>query len=295
MIRSMGSIDHVASKVNEELFSGRVEITEKIDGSFFSFGMVDGVLSMRSKGQELHFDAPSSGMFKIGMDYVQSIAHLLVPDWIYRGEFLMKPKHNSLAYNRAPQGHVALFDIEEGLGYHKDAATRASEAARLGFDYVPVLFDGEWTGGLVGLTDLLDTQSILGGQKIEGVVVKNFDRFVHGRIMMGKLVSEMFKEVHSKEWKTTNPDKGDVVMQLIANLKSDARWNKAIQHLRDGGLLTNSPRDIGPLLKEIGTDVLKEEEEMIKASLFKWAWPQIQRGITAGFPDWYKQRLLEDG
>ena len=33
--------------------------------------------------------------------------------------------------------------------------------------------------------------------------------------------------------------------------------------------------------------------EEIKEKLFNHFWQQIQRGITAGLPEWYKQKLLE--
>jgi len=28
-------------------------------------------------------------------------------------------------------------------------------------------------------------------------------------------------------------------------------------------------------------------------NIWKWAWPKISRKIGAGFPEWYKQQLLE--
>lgn len=291
MIRGMGQIEHVAHKNIESIFDGEVEISEKVDGSFFSWAIIDGELQMRSKGQELYDDAPSAKMFRPGMEAVKERADLLTPEWIYRGEFLAKPRHNSLAYDRIPTGHVAIFDIEMSMGDHADRHTRGLAASAAGFEPVQVLWTGEWTEGVSGLKSLLDTDSMLGGQKIEGVVVKNFGRPLHGHVLMGKLVSDAFKEVHSQEWKRNNPSRGDVVDQLIDKYRSEARWNKAIQHLREDGILTNSPRDIGPLLKEVGLDVLKEEEQEIKDALFKLCWPKIQRGIAAGLPDWYKHKL----
>ena len=32
----------------------------------------------------------------------------------------------------------------------------------------------------------------------------------------------------------------------------------------------------------------------IKAALYKWASPQILRKSIAGFPEWYKRKLMED-
>lgn len=291
MISGMGQIEHVAHKAVENLFDGSVEISEKIDGSFFSWAEIDGELHMRSKGQQLFDEAPSAKMFHAAMKAVKERDDLLMPGWIYRAEYLAKPKHNSLAYDRIPAGHLAIFDIEISMGEHANRVARDEAASFLGFEAVPVLWEGVWTEGVAGLKSFLETDSVLGGQKIEGIVVKNFGQSLHGHVLMGKLVSEAFKEVHSQEWKRNNPSRGDVVDQLIDKYRCEARWNKAIQHLRDAGVLTNSPRDIGPLLKEVGLDVLKEEEQEIKDALFKLCWPKIQRGIAAGLPDWYKAKL----
>ena len=38
---------------------------------------------------------------------------------------------------------------------------------------------------------------------------------------------------------------------MLDNYRTVARWEKAIQHLNESGRLENSPRDIGPLIKEI--------------------------------------------
>ena len=53
-----------------------------------------------------------------------------------------------------------------------------------------------------------------------------------------------------------------------------------------------SPRDIGNLIREIQADTKKECESEIKDALFKHFWPKIQRGITAGAPEWFKEQLL---
>lgn len=297
-IPSMGEIYNIGHAAIDNIFDGPVEITEKCDGSFFSFMMTEeGELLMRSKKQDLFEGAPSAKMFSTVMAIVESKRDALTPGWIYRGEYLSKPKHNSLAYDQVPAGHVALFDIETDPGRHLAAASRYYEANRLGFSMAPVLSYGpapEPELILDWVKAFLERGSFLGGQLIEGVVIKNFNQFSHGHILMAKFVSPAFKEVHSQEWKKANPSKGDVVDQLIDRYRSEARWNKAVQHLRDDGLLDNSPRDIGPLMKEVALDVLKEEEQSIKDALFKLCWPKIQRGIAAGLPDWYKEKLASD-
>ena len=93
----------------------------------------------------------------------------------------------------------------------------------------------------------LDRESVLGGQKIEGVVVKplNYDLFgPDKKCLMGKFVSESFKEIHGVEWKKENPAPTDVVQAIAASVRTPARWHKSVQHLRERGLLQDSPRDI---------------------------------------------------
>ena len=56
----------------------------------------------------------------------------------------------------------------------------------------------------------------------------------------------------------------------------------------------HSPRDIGKLIKEIPADVFAECEDEMKDALWKWARPHIQRGLTSGFPEFYKERVLTE-
>ncbi len=279
-----------------DLFVGPVVIQEKIDGSQFSFCLRDGEVECRSKGATLHTTAPDK-MFARGVETVLALKDRLLPGFVYRGEYLNKPKHNVLAYDRTPNGHVALFDIEDtnkGEQFFLSHDEIAAEAARLGLESTPVLFVGEVTDPNM-LRALLDSVSCLGGAKIEGVVVKNYAKFTEDKkVMMGKFVAESFKEVHAGEWRTANPTQGDVQTSLIAAYRTPARWAKAVQHLREAGTIEGSPRDIGLLIKEVGEDVARECTQEIKDALFDHFWPHIRRGLTGGLPEWYKEQLLSD-
>lgn len=39
-------------------------------------------------------------------------------------------------------------------------------------------------------------------------------------------------------------------------------------------------------------ELFSDDVNEIKEKLFKYAWPRIQRGITAGIPAWYKDEIL---
>ena len=85
----------------------------------------------------------------------------------------------------------------------------------------------------------------------------------------------------------------DIIGRLIEEYRSEARWHKAVQHLEELGERENDPRDIGKLVREVCKDVHTECQDEIKEKLFKWAWKQVQNGLTRGLPEWYKELLLK--
>lgn len=276
----------------QKLLCDPVIVEEKIDGSQFSFGVFNGELKCRSKGAVLNIVAPEK-MFEAGVETAKRLAPMLVEGWTYRGEYLAKPKHNTLAYERIPAQHFIGFDINTAHEVYMPYELKQKEFERLGLETVPLLFMGVLDDH-VKCRELLETVSVLGGQKIEGVVIKNTFQFgPDGKILMGKFVSEEFKEVHSGDWRERNPGGKDVIQKLIEEYKTPARWAKSVQRMRDAGQLEGSPRDIGHLIKEVSTDVQGECEQEIKDKLFEWAWGNIRRGISSGLPQWYKEQLLK--
>lgn len=311
---SYPSIYNLGHRAVRDLLTVPHIVEEKVDGSQFSFGLfedpelvemdVDGSrmeLKIRSKGAVMITDAPEK-MFSLAADTVKRLAPLLHPGWTYRGEYLRTPKHNTLAYDRVPAGNIILFDVSTGEEEWLSPQQKEDEAKRLGLECVPCL---HWYSGdpaqtpttLEKLRDIIDnTVSVLGGQKIEGIVVKQLGPdFLYGqdrKTLIGKFVSERFKEAHVQAWKVSNPTSGDILLNLGQKYCTQARWMKAIQHLREAGTLTDSPKDIGPLMIEIQKDMGKEEKEAIQRDLWKWAQPHITRAATAGFPEFYKLELL---
>lgn len=275
-----------------DLLKDDVVVEEKIDGSQFSFGIRGGVLHCRSKGAIINVEAPEK-MFEEAVKTALSRASLLKEGWTIRCEYLKKPKHNTLAYDRIPKAHLIVFDVDTGDQKYLDPTDRFITARDLRLECATTFYSGR-IESLDQFKDLLNTQSVLGGQKVEGVVIKNYHRFGRdGKALMGKYVSEEFKEVHKKDWKERHPAGADIKQQIGEALRTPARWEKSIQHLRDAGQLQNSPVDIGPLIKEISQDVLEECREEIMEKLMKWAWKDISRMVTRGFPEWYKERLAK--
>jgi hypothetical protein len=276
-----------------DIFDSEVEITEKIDGSQFGFGKIQGELVVRSKNKYLQPDALEK-MFIKGVEYVKTISELIPDNTMFYGEYLQKPKHNVLAYDKTPKNYISLFGmISEGT-FITDHDILKTYADKFDIDVVPLLFKGKCDKDKV--EELLNTKSYLGVVNVEGVVVKNYykDYWLGGQyfpIMGGKYVSEKFKEVHSNNWKKEHTGKGKWET-YCEQFKTPARWDKAVQHLREDGILEESPRDIGNLIKEIHRDIEEEEKENIKEVLWNLYGKDIKRVATNGFPEWYKKELM---
>lgn len=306
-LSSYPSIHNLGHKEIASILDGPVVVQEKVDGSQFTFGLVpkldgnglaDGyVLRFRSRKEVIDPDDPVKypKQFRLAVEHIRQSAGELTPGYVYRGEAITTPKHNTLKYDRAAKGGIVLFDIENGPGtadYLPPANVRR-EAELLGIDVVPTYFEGQLAGfDKTIVTAALESTSVLGG-KVEGVVVKNYNRFgVDHKPLMAKVVRPEFREMHTKDWKLRNPNRADIVQTITDQLRANgARWHKAVQHLRDGGTLTESVRDIGPLLKELNQDIQKEEADRIKTVLFDHFWKDISRGASRGFAEWYKDYL----
>ena len=279
----------------KDLLLDPVIVEEKLDGSQFSFGVFgpENELKCRSKGAQLNLFAPEK-MFIPGIETAKKLAPLLVNGWTYRCEYFQKPKHNVLAYGRIPNEHLILIDINIGHEQYLSYEDKAKEGQRIGLETTPLLFEGIVTDPFM-MRDFLDRVSVLGGPKIEGVVVKNYKRFtMDGKVQMGKFVSEDFKEVHTGEWREQHPGNKDIVQVLIAKYRSPARWQKAVQHLKEAGKIKNEMSDVQHLFPEVAEDTRKECEQEIKDLLFDWAWKNISRSLTGGLPEWYRGQLLKN-
>ena len=307
MLKNYVKIFNLGHKAIADLFLDDVIIEEKIDGSQFSWGIRGGVLFCNSHHCQLNID--NAGMFQPACDYVKTIKGSLVEGWTYRGEFLAKPHHNVLQYTRIPQNHIILFDIDTGV---EDYITNKKDtyildkkeiASTLGLECVPMLGHSTITIGSAPTPNVwseedfkrfLNLESCLGGTTIEGVVIKNYSRFgIDGHCLMGKYVSEKFKEMAQQHQKKVNPSNKDTIEEIGSELCVEARWLKAVQALREQNLLEDAPQDIGKLLKQVNTDIMAECSDYIKERLYSMARRKILQRATQGLPEWYKTELLK--
>lgn len=280
MIPSYGKIYSVGHRDLHRLFDGEVTVQEKIDGSQFS-AMKDGQgeLHCRSKNEPIDLGSPQK-LFGPAVHYLQSARHYMISGWIYRFETLNRPKHNVLTYERVPKGNLVLIDCWDGF----DNVDLCYVAEQLDVEPVQQLFRGRCSEA--DLPSFLEAKPMLGGSMIEGIVIKNY---VLG--LKAKHVAPRFQEIASS--RPARAPKESIVEQLGRKYCSEARWEKAIAHLRDSGTLTESVSDIGPLIKEIQRDVLEECGADIREELFNHYAKDLRNAWISGFPEWYKRRAFE--
>ena len=284
------------------LLTGHVVVQEKVDGSNLSFGVdPTGRPFIWSRTQELTPLAPVK-MFAEAVEAINPLFNLLKRGTTLRCEYLQKPKHNVLAYDRVPKKHLVLYDLEI---YNSEAdvwvmqdsrALLESTALMLGIDVVPEFYRGTFPSDF-GLPALVETwhnkESFLGGPKIEGVVIKNYeqtDERSGAPYLVGKSVRAEFKEEHTHKIRL---DKPEPASSIGARYGGPARWRKTLQYLTEMGAITGSMEDMPALMHRVREDVATEEADSIRNALYKTYEKKVLGATTKGLAEWYKQ-VLED-
>ncbi len=109
--------------------------------------------------------------------------------------------------------------------------------------------------------------------------------------IQGKFVSERFKEKHGATYKNkfSNKSKWNIFKELY---RTEARWAKSVQHLREEGRLVNSPVDIESIITSVKEDITEECKEEICRFLWRTFGNELLRTSTKGLPEWYKKQML---
>lgn len=287
--RPYQKLHHLGSRKTANVFEGSdIDVQEKIDGSQFRFFYDTDADRPRFFSRYAEIDVAKPDKL-----FAPTVAHLMsVPfDHTYAGltfygEAMCGKRHHKLTYDRVPDGHLVLFDVILG-----DRAARSGDivswARRLGVEPVERLLYGSVTP--LHLDDLLKTPSMLGGM-LEGVVIKN-----RANGVMAKYVAPAFREIVGVK---PRPNKfGEwpaFITALTEAVSNPARWEKALAHLRESGSLTDSAKDIGPIVREVQRDILEECESFIKDELYQKASPIIVRESARPIAPWYKDRLTKE-
>lgn len=295
-IPSYGKIWSFGNPLTSYLVGSDVVVEEKIDGSQLSCMVKGGALYVRSKGAEIHLGAVPD-LFGPSVRQLQDIfaAGELREGYVYRFEAMKGPKHNVITYGRAPVGNVVLLDVDTtGQQTYMTPDQKRGEADHLGVECVRTMFAGKLERSSQ-LDQFLNTESQLGGVHAEGIVIKPVvaEYYTDGKRICGKLVTEAFKETHTKTWVPDRPDRMDIIDKIVEAVSTPVRWEKAVQRLAEAGTLANEAKDIGPLIGIVARDVEEECEDEIKAMLWASFRKEVIRKSTSGIPQWYKTRLAK--
>ena len=301
-----------------------VIVKEKLDGSQFAFAKrADGQVLCRSKSQQLT-ESNCDKQFRPAFDYVHSIAERLSPGEVYYCETFASPRQNKIRYARTPRNGLALFAVstvnftmefpdirpERVIAFFTEHDYLREFADRLDIEAVQCLGGDRprrWT--LAELNELVKSgKSQLGGTSgIEGVVISCDEPIEYVEetddgpktrwqpLQIAKLVRDDFKEVKVRREKRDNTSPlVEQAIEIFARYCTEARWDKAIQHLRDEGKLKGDYSDIGLIIKEIIRDVEEEEGQDIGAQLFRIFHSLFRREVIKGFPEYYKASFKRD-
>lgn len=254
-----------------------VIVTEKIDGSQIGFGKVDGVFVIRSKETRINPEQPT-GLFANAAKALMEIKDNLPDNVFFYGETLNAPRHNKLRYGRVPAHHVIIFGMRDHYGSMVSDIEIEVICRNLGLERVPVLFRGNYDEDAI--REAMKGESCLGKAQMEGVVIRD------DRDMWAKIVRDDFKEVRNDRVRLLK--QGDERLQeFFDSYATEARWEKARQHLTESGVLQGKSSDLGLIIREVSRDIEDEEELAIKDFLYKHFRKQLLKRATAGIPAWF--------
>jgi hypothetical protein len=289
----------------QDIWKGNIIVEEKIDGSQFRVKIdVNGVISYGSHHQE--GDMVDS-MFKLATTQAEEMFkdlavknnHTIITMFC---EYLSKPKQNTISYSRVPEKNLILFDLMLGGRYMSRKIKENFVKTIPGLEIVPLLWEGRGSDFTDEIkTTLLKSKSCLGHQagydRIEGVVVKNYDQYydvnkypyMQGMWLCLKIVNETFQEKNKVE----NPGVKGKFQILKDRYNTGARWKKAVQHLREKGDILDDMKDMAKIIPEVKSDLILEEKETIKGELWELYSHEIIGNSVRGLPEWYKKELMK--
>lgn len=230
-------------------------------------------------------------------------------DYEYHGESITSIKHNLIEYERTPKYYFILFDIYDMV--KRQYLTREemeAEAKRLNIDFAetvykntdPKVLPKEKIKELMLGIEEGSLKSYLGGQ-IEGLVLK-CDSFAYkfrknetiNRRLALKSVRDSFKEkITMKLEKSEMGTIQEKLEQIGQNYNTEARFHKAIQHLKERGEYKNNVKDMLNIVYELDNDFEKEYKEEVCEYLWAEFSDTIKANARKGFVDYYKQNYFK--
>lgn len=291
-----GSIVNANKLQSPYVAPGIMFLQEKIDGSQFRFRVIDGELRCWSRGRQLNVTEHNHDkLFASAVESAKRLAALLPEGHVFCAEAMASRRHNIVQYDRAPSTGMVLFDVwTPQLGYADHMGVSAWGDA-LGLEvapYIRTFGPGQFINIPALVEETRSAVSMLGGP-VEGFVLKALDavdRF--GGLVRWKIINPSFSETKVVKKATSQHAE---LFEIGKSVATAMRWQKAVNRLREKGLLRMNNSDIGQVIKEIQADIEKEELDVIKARLWVGARKDIFRGALDGFPGWYQAQLATGG
>jgi len=287
----------------KNLFKGKVELTEKLDGSQFRLILTHEDWNCGSKNVWGKEQLINNKQFEIAVKKSEELWQRFrermknVKKLELYMEYMQKERHNTLEYGRIPKNHFYLFGaFVDGKVATTDELKKIAEILEI--DPPNVMFVGE-IKTQEQLEEFLEKESYLGG-KIEGIVIKNYNQTFPvdlistqnyvGFPLVGKLVREEFREVNMTRWQKI---KKPLLERLAETFITEERFRKVIQHLKEEDKITHDMRDLRFIGPEFIKDLWEEERENILKMLEEEAYEYLKRRASKFVVKQYKQYLME--
>lgn len=273
------NIEIMNDKLTDSFKQGdHIIIQEKIDGAnaSFQYDAESDSLVCFSRNSLLNEEHDLRGFYhwvqKLDKELVRSVIGENIRVF---GEWLVK---HTVSYPDDKYNMMYIFDIydmEKGCYCQQEYVKSVAE--KLGIPYVPVFFDGEFTGW----EDIMPMigRTAMGGELGEGIVVKNLSRMngaKNGLPVYTKLVHERFKEVFNKARERRKGNQEEQKARFLGRQAAEAvvtpaRIEKILNKLVDEGILPEnySLKEMQIICKNLPSavyyDCMKEEPETVNS------------------------------
>lgn len=279
MITSFTKIHNLDNFIDVDL--SKATVTEKVDGSQITWMLSEDGLEIASKNCTIYTDQTGftgDKLFTKAVEIIVQMRSKLQLNTQYYAEYLKTPKHVSIQYDNTPKNNLMLFAVKEDCIWQGHIEVCA-HARHLGIDEPQ-------------LVSTYKNDSYLGGTR-EGLVYSIISDDCTS-ITKYKKVSDQFLEVKKElkeRKKAMRGSKVDSWSEFKERFRTEARWNKAIQHLREANKLTETNKDIGQLHKEVMQDIISEELDNINQYLYKNYTKDLLKHAVEGLAEFYSNYL----
>lgn len=265
-----------------EDFKDVVEVTEKMDGSYFQFGWYNGEFRYRTKGT-LDVDGINDKMFMRIIDILveNKDTFRFAEEVVFCCEYFRGSRHNKIKYTfEEDVPHLFIIKTVKRVKEYYSLQSKPGEAvidiAMMEYNWkeneeTKYAFEFNDCPLVISYVPLLDIKDEKGdpfrmtegrfGAIREGVVIKNSkgERF--------KFVNDNFKEVTSRRKKRKPIEVDSIFTHYMEGLPN--RVDKAIFRLKEQGI-EFTKEQFGRIIGDTVKDLLLEERENIKEEVFKF-------------------------